>query len=162
MSEIDEELASRLSMDVEDARRWRHSSQHPGFTGTLEFELVLELLGERIIRQARADYKYTPEWEYWDLTDQCLFKGWEGWQVGMSLLTVAEPDEEGEQTAEEAVEPAEEMDDDDPEDPRPPAWVPLDLARDGMLPRAVWERIYEMIDAECKTIDIERRRTKGM
>lgn len=160
MADTDEEFAKQMSMTVEDARRWRHSFQHPGFTGSVEFELVFELLGERVVRQARADYKYTPPWEYWDLTDECLFEGWEGWQVAMSLLTVAEPEEEGPEESEQLE--GQELDDDDPEDPKPPAWIPLDLARDGMLPRSVWERIYELIDVECKKVDLERRRSKGM
>ena len=168
MGDTDEELAEQLSMTVEDARRWRHSFQHPGFTGTYEFELVFDLLGHRVVRNARADYKYTPAWEYWDLQDEGLFTGWESWQVGMSLLTVAEPEEEEPpEDAADEVAPigaagSEELDDEDPDDPKPPAWVSLDLARDGMLPREVWERLYELIDEKCKAEDLERRRAKGM
>lgn len=144
----DEELAEQLSMTVEDARRWRHSFQHPGFTGTYEFELVFDLLGHRVVRQARADYKYTPAWEYWDLQDEGLFTGWESWQVGMSLLTVAQQEEEelpdaASEVARIGADGSEELDDEDPDDPKPPAWVSLDLARDGMLPRDVWERLCD-------------------
>ena len=36
------------------------------FQGNVEFDLVLEMLGERVARRARAVYHWTPEWEFWD------------------------------------------------------------------------------------------------
>ena len=31
-----------------------------------EFELTIEMLGKRVTRKAKAEYAYTPEWEYYE------------------------------------------------------------------------------------------------
>jgi hypothetical protein len=55
---------------------WSISRQFPAFKGRLEFELTFELFGKRVTRQARVDYSYTPDWEYWDLHKKAPFVGW--------------------------------------------------------------------------------------
>ena len=30
------------------------------------FELTIEMLGKRVTRKAKAEYAYTPEWEYYE------------------------------------------------------------------------------------------------
>ena len=45
-----------------DAEAADYSRTHPAFKGRLQFDLTFELLGKRVTRKARADYKYTPDW----------------------------------------------------------------------------------------------------
>ena len=151
MAESDEDRAKFLGFSPEEFKRWRHSHNHPSFEGVAEFDIAIEVLGARVDRRARVKFKYTPEWEYWDLKKGALFTGFLSSEVGLELLTVADELEEGEETAEIAGY-------DDGDDPRPPAWVDLDLARDGMLPRSVWDLIYDLVDQKCKELDQERRR----
>ena len=103
-------------------------------------------------RFVRAEYEFTPEWEYYDLNKKTLFTGWGSLSYQMSLLTVAdEPDPDEEVIEVESIP-------DDPDDPKAPAWVSLDLMRDGMLPRQIWNRIFDLIDEKCRAEDSERRR----
>jgi hypothetical protein len=152
----DEQVAKRLELSLEDAHRWRHSQEHPGFEGELEFGIEFALLGHQVERRVRAEYKFTPDWEYYDLEKRQLFTGWMSLTYGMSLLTVAdEPDPDEEVVELEGLK-------EDPDDPRAPAWVKLDLMRDGMLPRQVWNRIYDLIDEKCQAEDQARRRKLGL
>jgi hypothetical protein len=47
---------------------WKYEEEHPAFVGSYEFDIVFELLDERIARRARVNYKHTPDWEYFDCT----------------------------------------------------------------------------------------------
>jgi hypothetical protein len=155
MAESDEEHAKVMGYTLSEFRVLQHVRNYPGFEGQLEFAIEFELLGFRVKRQARAEYKYTPEWEYFDLKKQVLFTGFMSSSYGLSLLTV--PDDPGDPD-EEIVE----IEDDDPDDPRPLAWVPIDLARTGILPEAVWDKVHDLIDEKCKGEDKERRRSHGL
>jgi hypothetical protein len=77
-------LAKKLGIDPEaiikeikerNAERLAHSTRFPAFRGTLDFDLTVELLGNRVTRKARADYSFTPEWPYHDMNKQAEFKG---------------------------------------------------------------------------------------
>jgi hypothetical protein len=47
----------------------------PAFTGVFEFDLTVEVFGQRVTRKAKAEYEFTPEWEYFDLHKQAPFAG---------------------------------------------------------------------------------------
>jgi hypothetical protein len=151
LAESDEDSAKFIGFTPEEFERWQHSHNHPGFKGDVEFDIMIEVLGARVERRAHVNFEYTPEWEYWNLKKGALFTGFLSSVVDLVLLTVADEPEDGEETPE-----IEGYDDED--DPSPPAWVDLDLARDRMLSRAVWDRIYDFVDEECKGMDQERRR----
>lgn len=153
----DAEVANILCYSITDAHRWNFSHGNPGFTGEIEFDLEMSLVGERVLRRARIKFKYTPEWEYFDLKKQAPFTGWANWSIGLEIYTVADPDDEGEvgSDSDEDVNEAE----DDPDDPSPPTWTSIgDLGKDGALPRTVWDRFDELIDERCKAEDLDRRR----
>ena len=42
------------SVEQEDDKRWTYSHHNPGFTGELEFDLVLELLGRKVRGRRRS------------------------------------------------------------------------------------------------------------
>ena len=151
----DEDPGSGLGMNPEDALRWQHSYEQPGFVGTYEFELTFEALGQRVSRQARVNYRYTPPWEYWDLCEKGLFTGWESWQISMSVRTAPDEDQEPAIKTDQSEE-------DNADDPSPPEWVSCDLARVHILPRVWWDRLYGRIEEKCKAEDLRRRRSKGM
>src|SRR5688572_11227628 len=44
----------------------------PAFEGAVEFDMTVELLGNRITRKAKAVYEYTPEWEHLDTKAKAL------------------------------------------------------------------------------------------
>jgi len=84
-------LATRLGFDAralidivreQDEERWHermvYSTKFPAFEGTLAFDLTVEVLGQRVTRKARAEYSYTPAWEYWDLRKRAPFVGSQG------------------------------------------------------------------------------------
>lgn len=88
MAEKDEDIAAQMGMTLEQLADWRHVHDPPGFVGNYEFDLTFDLLGEKVTRRARAEYTFTPEWEYFDLEKQALFTGHYAIQLGLSVLTV--------------------------------------------------------------------------
>jgi hypothetical protein len=136
-------LAKKLGVDPEamikdiqtrDAERLVHSTRFPAFRGTLDFELTVEVLGKRVTRKARADYSYTPEWEYWDLRKQAPYVGWPGSGLCITFRTV----------------PSEDITDDG----RTASWEKIDILDIG----PVWDAIDEEIEERCKAEDAKRRR----
>lgn len=155
----DAEVANIFCFSVTDAHRMNFSHDYPGFTGEIEFDLEMTLLGERVLRRARFKFKHTPEWEYFDLKKEALFTGWEHWVTGLEIYTVPDPEDGGEEAGDDDKDADKAQGDDDPDDPSPPAWTSIgDLSKDGALPRTVWDRFDELIDERCKAEDIERRR----
>src|SRR5262245_53153826 len=71
-----------------ESERFKFSHENPGFEGTFEFDLTLELFGKRVVRKSRVEYTFTPEWEYFDLKKNALYVGWVNSCVGLSVLTV--------------------------------------------------------------------------
>ncbi len=104
------------------------------------------MLGERVERRARLEYDFTPAWEYFDLHLKKLFTGWEQWGVSIAMLTQAEVEDDADV---ERSEPSPETVGDE-HDPNPPAWVPCDLVRYGVLPRTVWDRMDDLIEEKCR------------
>jgi hypothetical protein len=135
-------LAKRLGVDPEamvkatrerDHERIAHSTRHPAFRGTLNFDLTVELLGTRVARKARADYSYTPQWEYWDLRKQSPYVGWPGSGLCITIRTVPDKD----------LTP----------DGRP-SWEKIDIVDI----TEVWDILDEAIEAKCRVEDAKRRR----
>jgi hypothetical protein len=112
----------------------RYSDQFPAFTGRIEFDLTIEVFGKRITRKARADYTYTPEWEYWDLRKREPYEGWNGSSIQVEFLSV--PDE----------------------DNQPPGSAPEWREADILAIDEVWNVVEDAIEDRCKAEDVERRR----
>src|SRR5262245_38762860 len=51
--------------DVDESPRYDYNN--PGFEGEYEFDLTVEMLGQRMTRRAKAKYAHTPHWAYFDL-----------------------------------------------------------------------------------------------
>lgn len=134
----------------------RYSDRWPGFKGSIEFDLTLELFGERITRLARFNYVHTPEWEYFDLHNGALRQSHEASKYELLLLTVPAEDTEYEgDTA--GDDPEVDGDDDKPE------WVSgCGITEIGVLNRNVWEHLRMLIEERCKAEDAERRRAAGI
>jgi hypothetical protein len=116
-----------------------------GITGRAELDVIIEVFGLRIARKMRVEYNHTPEWEYFDLQKQAPYVGWDRTSWTLLMLTVPAED------ADDDAKPAE--DDDKPE------WVKVgDLSQLGLLPRAFWDRLDEVTDANSSAEDAERRR----
>lgn len=164
------DVATSFVISIERAAAWLHSHDNPAFEGTIEFDLELNLLGEKAIRRARIEYDYTPSWEYYDLRLKRLFVGWEIRGVGLSILIMPEEEDEDDGPEEDSgdatdAEPAPIIRPESygvDESPNPPAWLRSDLARYGVLTRRVWDRMDELIEEKCKAEDLERRRSAGL
>jgi hypothetical protein len=91
----------------------------------------VEVFGQRVTRKAKAEYGFTPEWEYFDLYKQEPFEGWPGSSMHVEFLTL--PEDDG--------------------DVDGPKWEQFDPAIN-----AVWNAIEDAIEERCKVEDAERRR----
>jgi hypothetical protein len=130
------------SLEQEDDKRWTYSHHNPGFTGELEFDLVLELLGRKVTRKAKIAYTHTPEWEYWDRLKQAPYTGWasSSWQIELQAVP-QEQDEDGNWVDLE------------------PYWMQLEeLTRDDIIPTEVWDVLLDAVDDKCRAEDAERCR----
>ncbi len=138
-------LTTRLGFDARalidtmrehDDERWIermvYSTRFPAFEGTLDFELTVEVLGKRATRKARAEYTYTPAWEYWDRQMQAPHLGAPGSGLGISIRTV--PDKDGEDGG--------------------PSWRKIDILDIG----EIWDALEDEIERRCKVEDAKRRR----
>jgi hypothetical protein len=133
------ELTNRFDLDAralidtvreQDEQRLTYSTEFPAFRGTLDFDLTVELLGKRVTRKARADYTYTPEWEYWDLRKQAPHVGWQGSSLCISVRTA----------------PADGWDS--------ATWEQVDV----LNVMEIWNIIDDEIEERCKAEDAKRRR----
>jgi hypothetical protein len=134
-------LAKKLGVDADalaeaTEREWdachRYSDDHPAFTGVLEFDLTVEVFRKRIKSKLRAEYEFTPEWEYWDLHKRAPYVGWSGSSIKVEYLTV--PEEDNGLGA--------------------PEWEDIDILAIG----EVWNHVEDAIEEQCKVEDTERRR----
>jgi len=112
----------------------RYSDEHPAFVGRIDFDLTVEVFGKRVTRKARANYEFTPEWEYWDLHKSGPYEGWNGSSIKVEFLSV--PDEDNQVPGSE------------------PEWDEVDICAIG----EVWNVIEDAIEAKCSVEDAERRR----
>jgi hypothetical protein len=85
-----------------------------------------------VTRKARAEYTYTPEWQYWDLRKQALYLGLQGSGLGISVRTVSDKDG----------------------DDGGPLWKKIDILDMG----EIWNILEDEIERRCKVEDAKRRR----
>jgi hypothetical protein len=109
-----------------------YSRKFPAFTGTYDFNLTFELLGKRFTRQVRVDYKFTPEWEYFDLNKNAPCVGWGMWDFCLLVLIPPEDEDDNE------------------------TWEKVDLFE--AMPLDAWYAIEDEIEERCKAEDDGRRR----
>jgi hypothetical protein len=104
------------------------------------------LLGQRIARRARAVFRHTPGWEYYDLNKKAPFIGAESTAYGLELQAVPEEFHEDGSWTEGKGE-----------------WIETeDFIKDGVLPLEVRGEIVQGIDKQCRAEDAERRRAAGI
>ena len=125
----------------------RHCERHPAFSGVLEFEIGTSLLGVEAKRRARADYTYTPDWEYFDAVLGRPIVGWGMSSIGMEIEHIPSEGKyndvtgsRGERRLVKAV----------------PRWVKLDPG-EGLFTQKMWDAIETLIDERSKAEDAERR-----
>jgi hypothetical protein len=124
-------------LEEDELERWRHSKQFPAFTGRYPLEITLELCGERVTRQVRVEYTYTPEWPYFDTRKQAPYVGWPGTIMSLHALTVPE-EHDGEAG---------------------PEWLEVsDILQAGVLPSEIVDGLSDAIEDQCRKEDAERRR----
>ena len=123
-------------LEEEELDRWRHSLRWPAFRGHYPFDITLEIRGERVTRQARVEYKFTPEWEYFDTQKQAPYVGWPGIVMSMEILTVPE----------------------EYDDAAKPTWVEVgELLSEHVLPSEIIDDLRDAIEEKCRKEDSERR-----
>jgi hypothetical protein len=105
-----------------------YSTRFPGFRGTLDFELC----GKRVTRKARADYTFTPKWEYWDTRKRAPYVGWPGSGACITVRTL--PAKDGTDGAS--------------------PWRKIDI----LDIWEVWDILDDAIEERCKVEDAKRRR----
>jgi len=118
--------------DEQRTERMVYSTKFPGFRGTLDFELTVELCGKRVTRKARADYTFTPKWEYWDTRKRAPFVGWPGSGACITVRTL--PAKDGTDGAS--------------------PWRKIDI----LDIWEVWDILDDAIDEQCRAEDAKRRR----
>lgn len=127
--------------------RYLWSDQHPGFSGTLDFDLAIKILGQEIVRKARVAYSYTPEWTYFDLVAERIMEGWFSSSIGMEVLALCEEDVVEDEKIVRKYHPI---------------WTKSDLVEDGILPSAIWDAIEAQIDQKCRDEDDRRRSERNI
>jgi hypothetical protein len=133
-------------LESDDLANWRYSERWPGFAGEVEFDMAIEMFGKRAARRMKADFTHTPEWAYFDLKKQAPYEGWANTAFGLSIRAEPEPGEY-------------ELDARGRKRFVKPAWVKLsDFTKDGIIPSAMWDDVYDAIDEACKAEDQKRRR----
>lgn len=138
-------------LEPEELELWEHSEKHPAFKGVFEFNLVFEVLGQKVERRARLNYSWTPEWEYFDLVQGRVMVGWPGNTIGpVEVLAVPEGERWTTSAGGRSVKIK-----------KTPVWTKIDLLEDGVLSDAVLDTIDDAIDAACRAEDAERRREHG-
>jgi hypothetical protein len=126
--------ATKATREDDNAARMAYSTRFPAFRGTLHFDLTVELLGKRVTRKARADYTYTPEWEYWDRRKRGPYVGWPGSGLCITIRTI----------------PSRDMTDDG----RTPSWERIEI----LDITEIWDVIDDAIEDRCRAEDAKRRR----
>jgi hypothetical protein len=129
-------------LEPEELEKWEHTLKYPAFVGLMEFIISVTILGKRVKRKAKAEFKFTPEWSYFDLQKKEPFVGWPGSILTLHILTAPHPDDTGTEE---------------------PHWVQMeDLAEKDILPGEVWDRLRDTIDEKCKVEDAKRRRAADL
>ena len=130
-------------------------NDHPAFVGTLEFEIVFELFGQRQLRKMRANYEFTPDGEYYDLEAHEVVLGHGRSAIGLSILAV--PGDE-----DELYEDLDGASDGTSRSERPPRWITFTGFEEGVLNHKIWDSIYEAVAAQCKAENDARMIAAGL
>jgi hypothetical protein len=139
------------------------------FQGKLMFDLTFVLLGKAAVRRLRVDYRYRPDWDYFDTDAGGVISGGpEETQTVLWLQVAPEEAEisyfadihghriETEKLLDQKSKPHTWQDWDEPR------WVRADTLNElQVLPFEMWDLIDAAIDKKCRVED-EQRRTKHM
>lgn len=131
---VNEALKEAIPTSGPDAERFKYMQEHPGFTGSLESDVSIEVLGTVFKTRLRADYVHTPDDEYYDLHSRCLRQGWLSTSVALYIKRLPEPDDEGDE----------------------PEWIKLEDLTNA-LPESIWTTVFDKVEDECKAEDARRR-----
>lgn len=123
-------------MTPEQEEAFLYSLRHPAFTSYISFELEMTMFAEKVNRQARVNFRLTPEWPYWDSHLNREHVSAELFSWDFEVLAVPEFGTKTE---------------------RKPRWTPLGILEPGIIPQSVVESIRELADEECKKLDKARR-----
>jgi hypothetical protein len=134
-----------------------HSNRNspPAFTGSYEFEVVFELLGQKQARKMRANYEFTPEGQYFDLAKGEIVEGHGRSAISLSILAV--PADEN-----EPYDDPDGASDDDTETVEDPRWIDFDSFHEGVLNYKIWDAIYEAVMEQCKAENDARLVAAGL
>jgi hypothetical protein len=119
-----------------------HGFDCPAFAGEYEFDLTLEMFGQRITRRAKILYEHTPFWEFFDLKQNApLVVAYPRTSLQIEILAIPQEfHEDGTVTEGE------------------PHWVaPREMLEDGVLPEPGMLALLDAIDARCMAEDVARR-----
>jgi hypothetical protein len=140
--------------DVDDTlKALAHVSGCPAFKGSIPFELALDILDKRVVRQARLSYEFTPDdWDYYDLRKREVVAGWGSSTMWIEVLCAPETDaysSGGRGSLRRRKAKSE--------------WHLLDLMTpEGFVPEGVFDEFDLLVEADAKRQDIERRRQAGL
>lgn len=118
------------------------------FSGIVEFELTMSLLGKTVTRKSRIHYTRTPDWAYFDLlTNQDVLSYGEGTSYRLEIQSIVEGVVH--YSDEEAVERGRTI-----RRKGRPDWEKCDdLTMWGIWTDEMWDAIDELIDKDCRRID---------
>jgi len=125
----------QLAISDEEQKKMRYSERWLGFSGSYEFDLTFDALGVRGTRKEKADYTFTPKWEYFDLKKRALHVGWPGLSLSISVLPVPQPED----------------------DDQSPTWVDQDINENGVMAEEFWDALHDAIEERCNAEDAARR-----
>ena len=146
------ERFAQSTLQGDDQERWTYTHEHPAFVGVQEFDFAMSALGQSVTRVLRIEYRFTPEWEYYDHFKQTLHVGWESSAISAKIQGVSEGGEI-ERTPSGRTRTLR---------PRP-IWHPAEvLLEDGVMSRGMYDAIYSAIEQKCVDHDIEARRSRGL
>jgi hypothetical protein len=141
-----EKLHSTKAFLEDYEARSSYSEKYPAFSGHLEFELEFRLLGQVVTRKARVVYEHTPDWAYFDLIKKTAMFGLERLLMWIEVLAIPERETEfGKYAASRAD--ADFL----------PRWTKLDLFEEGVLPEAIREEMWRLIEEKSRGEDSQRR-----
>jgi hypothetical protein len=152
---------------VDMMAKFQEHQERPGFIGTHDFPIVIEIGSVRTQRRARIAYQHTPEWEYFDLNKKALRIGGGSWTYAIHVLaepSAGAPDGElgsAGHVSEGLEYPIDDSSDDENDDQF--RWVQMtDLTKFGVLSEDVIDELFAAIDEKCRAENLERRKAHGL
>jgi hypothetical protein len=139
-------MAKKRGKQEPGSRLDDYSNAH-AFHGELEFDLVLEFLGERCTKRCRAVYAFTPgDWSFYDIDTKTVRSEIESCIYHVDILAVPEVEQNEDGTWKLGA----------------PYWVAFeDFIRDDILSHDMQDTILNAIDTKCRLEDTERRSAAG-